>query len=254
MAVWASAMDKDQSFEEYFAILQRHHLYSGRRASLKFYLDYLFQGLSFEGRAMLDIGGGTGLFSLYGACCGAKPVVCLEPELEGSTEDVSHRLKRLCDSVSPQIDISPVGLTFQDFHPGGQTFDIILLHNSINHLDEEACIALQHSADARQRYGTVFQKLSALATPGAKLVIADCSRYNFWDRIGLRNPLAPTIEWHKHQSPRYWAELLYDFGFVNPEIRWASLAILGPAGRLFLGNRLASYFTTSHFCLVMDRA
>ena len=246
-------MDKDESFEEYFAILQRHDLYSGRRASLRFYLGYLFQGLSFEGRAMLDIGGGAGLFSLYGACRGAKPVVCLEPELEGSSRSAADRLRQLCDALPPHINILPKAVTFQEFQPAGQMFGVILLHNSINHLDEEACVNLRHSDDARKRYQMLFAKLRDLCAPGGKVIIADCSKHNFWHSLRLRNPLAPTIEWHKHHSPVYWASLLGDHGFANPEIRWWSPGRLGRMGKMLLGNRVASYFTTSHFCLVMDR-
>lgn len=247
-------MTKGESFGEYFAIVQQHGLYSGRKANLKFYLDYLFQGVSFDEKAMLDIGAGSGLFSLYGACRGAKPVVSLEPELEGSSKGTSHKLRQLCDSLPPQISIIPKAVTFQEFAPDGQTFDVILLHNSINHLDEEACINLQHSNDAKKRYEAIFQKLSELATSGGKLIIADCSRYNFWHQVGLHNPLAPTIEWHKHQFPKYWSSLLYDFGFANPRIRWASPGRFGTIGRLLFGNRFASYFTTSHFCLVIDKS
>lgn len=247
-------MNKDELFDTYFGIVRRHGLYCGRKANLEFYLDYLFQDVSFDGRSMLDVGGGSGLFSCYAAFMGAKPVVCLEPELQGSNKGISHKLAKLCDSLPPQIRITPLGITFQDFDTGVQTFDIILLHNSINHLDEEACINLQHSYDARKRYQIIFQKLSELPTPGGKVIIADCSRYNFWHLIGLRNPLVPTIEWHKHQSPEYWSSLLYGFGFVNPRVRWASPSIFGRIGRLFLGNRVASYLTTSHFCLVTDRS
>jgi hypothetical protein len=169
-------------------------LYYGRKADLKFYLNYLFQGASFDGRSMLNIGGGSGLFSLYGACMGTKLVVCLEPELEGSSKGVSQKLRQLCDSLAPPISLIPKAVTFQESDLGGQIFDIILLHNSINHLDEEACINLQHSNEAKRRYGAIFQKFTKLSAKDGKLIIADYSRYNFWHQVGLRNPLAPTIE------------------------------------------------------------
>jgi len=49
---------------------------------------------------------------------------------------------------------------FQEFSTT-RTFDIVLLHASINHLDEEACIRLQYDDQARRRYGLIFQRLSA---------------------------------------------------------------------------------------------
>ncbi|MFX0200459.1 MAG: hypothetical protein ACFFCW_30445 [Candidatus Hodarchaeota archaeon] len=204
---------------------------------------------------MLDIGGGEGLFSLYGACMGAKPVICLEPEGKGSTKGVSSKLKQLCDTV-PRGSIIHKAVTFQEFDPAGQTFDIILLNNSINHLDEEACANLQTSEVARNRYKMIFHKLNELAAFSAKLIICDCSRYNFFDFIGLRNPFAPTITWHIHQSPKYWSNMLSEAGFINPKIRWTYFSYFPIMNRSSLYNRFmsyASYLTISHFCLTMDK-
>lgn len=245
-------MNKDELFDSYLAMVKHYELDPGR-GNLKFYLSYLFEGVSFEGSSMLDIGGGSGLFSLYGAYMGAKPVVCLEPELEGSSRGAADKLKRLCDGLPAYISIIPKAVTFQQFDSGNQTFDIILLHKSVNHLDEEACINLQSSDAALNSYKAIFSKLSKLASIDAKLVLVDCSRYNFWHRLGVRNPFSPAIEWHKHQSPKYWSKLLRDFGFANPQIRWLPPSSLRTIGKLLFGNRFISYFSTSSFCLVMER-
>ncbi len=247
-------MDKNQLFNTYFAIVDRYESHPSK-TRMRFYLNYAFQDIYFEGRSMLEVGGGSGLTSLYAACMGAKSVVCLEPELAGATKGELNKLKLLCDNLPPPISITPKAVTFQEFDPGNQTFDIILLHHSINHLDEEACINLQHNEVAREKYRIIFQKLSEAAAPNAKLVIADCSRYNFFASMGLGNPFTPTIEWHKHQSPKYWSNMLSEFGFVNPQIHWTPplISYLGKIAELFLGNRLVSYFTTSHFYLIMDK-
>lgn len=241
----------DELFDEYFRLVERFGLYPSK-VGLKFHLDYLFQGISFYGKTMLEIGAGTGLHSLYGACMGARQVICLEPELAGSTRGTLNKLIKLSQSL-PQYNIIPQAVTFQDFDSSDQTFDIILLYNSINHLDEEACINLQHSDSARNRYNLLFQKLGQLAAKGAKLIIADCSRYNFFALIGLRNPLAPNIGWRGHQSPNYWSKMLRDFSFINPEIRWTSPSNRLLIGRLFFRNRFMAYFTTSHFSLIMEK-
>jgi len=245
-------MKKNDLINKYLDIVTTKGIWSGSKASLRFYLDYLFRDISFAGKSMLDVGGGSGLYSFYGAIMEVKEVICLEPELEGSTKGVSDKFKQLSASLSlSNVSLQPV--RFQDFDAGDQTFDIILLHNSINHLDEEACIKLQYDDDARNRYKFILQKLSKLAAPGAKLIIADCSRYNFFPSLGIRNPFAPTIEWHKHQSPEFWSNMLLNYGFVNPKVRWTSFSNLRKVGTLLFGNRFASYFLTSHFVLVMDK-
>ncbi len=66
--------------------------------------------------------------------------------------------------------------------------------------------------------------------------------------------MSPTIEWHKHQSPKLWAALVAEAGFAESRIGWTSFNRLGNPGKLLLGNKLAAYFLTSHFCLKVRRA
>ena len=144
-------------------------------------------------------------------------------------------------------------LHFKPLIPGGKQFDIILLHNSINHLDETACINLLSDEASKAIYLDIFSKLSSLASSGAKLIVCDCSRYNFFALLRIRNPFAPTIEWHKHQAPEVWVGLLSQVGFVNPRIRWTSFNTLRLPGRVLLGNKLLSYFLRSDFCFTMEK-
>lgn len=226
-------------------------LFPRRTRAYKFYLDFLFQDISFVGKTMLDIGGGTGRFSLYGAFMGAERVVLLEPGLEGSTKNTLDTFQRLSGKLS-ETNITALPVSFQQFEPGNQSFDIILLHSSINHLDEEACIHLKHSNDAMNKYKAIFQKMSRIASPVAKLIICDCSRYNFFALLHLKNPLRRTIEWHKHQSPVLWSHMLEDAGFVNPKIRWILRGLPKEVGKLIC-NRFVCYFLDSFFCLSMDK-
>lgn len=255
----ATETNRNQLFNNYLDIVVKEGLSRSKRY-LTFYLNFLFQDIFFAGKPMLDVGGGSGLYSFFAAIMGAKHVVCLEPEMEGGTKGTLKKFKQLSASLSlSNVSLQPVA--FQEFDPGNQTFDIILLHASINHLDEQACIKLQYDDNARKRYELIFQKLSKIAAPGAKLIITDCSRHNFFALLGIRNPFAPTIEWHKHQSPEFWSNMLSGYGFINPKIRWgldveayfSSFSGLRKIGRLLFGNRFASYFLTSHFLLVLDK-
>lgn len=246
-----SDMKRNELFKKYLNVAVREGVFRSK-GDLAFYLSYLFQDVFFTGRSMIDIGGGSGLYSFYAAIRGAKHIICLEPEMEGSTKGTLEKFKQLSASLSlNNVSLQPI--RFQEFDPGDQTFDIILLHVSINHLDEEACIKLQYDDDARKRYRLIFEKLSKIAAPNAKLIITECSRYNFFASLGIRNPFAPEIEWHKHQSPEFWSNMLSDYGFVNPKTRWTSFNFLRKLGRLLFGNRFASYFLTSAFLLVMDK-
>lgn len=243
--------------DQYFALIDQEGLVPSRKHdNFRFYLDqYLFRDISFDNKTVLEIGAGTGLYSFYAACLGADKIICLEPEAAGSTAGVAKKFRRLQSGLhlSDQVRLEPT--IIQDFETNEQ-FDIILLYNSINHLEEEACANLQWDSQAVKVYESIFRKMGNWANKGAKLIIADCSRYNLFARLNLGNPFAPSVEWHKHQSPRYWAQLLSAVGFCKPGVRWRSwkaYSQLRSVGIFLFDNRFAAYFLDSHFCLTMEK-
>lgn len=243
-------MEKKYNLERYFEVIIEAGLYS-RAERLKFHLEYLFKGIDFSGKRVLDIGGGSGKYSFYAPFKGAVETICIEPEDAGSSSGVISKFNEL-GSLLDVENVSIETTTFQDFDPGDRQFDIILLHNSINHLDEDACIDLHRDQGAQDIYQGLFDKLNGMATAGAILIVCDCSRNNFYPFIGFPNPIDPGIEWNKHQSPETWSNLLAKSGFSKKSIRWSSLNPLGKVGRVLFGNKLMSYFTTSHFCLTLQ--
>jgi len=88
--------------------------------------------------------------------------------------------------------------------------------------------------------------------PGAKLIIMDAGRRNFFGDLGMRNTMSPNIEWFKHRQPEYWAQLLADSGFEQPQIRWSSGKLLRYVGIGTLPQAL-SYFGQSIFRLELTR-
>lgn len=241
----------EQNVELYLNTMVKERIYPSK-GNLSFNMDSLFGDIDFKNMKVLDIGGGSGLHSFYAACSGAKEVVCLEPESEGSALGVNEKFKKLNRLLLlDNVVLEPA--TLQAFESHGEAFDIILLHNSINHLDETACINLLKADCSKIIYKELFSKIYSLSNKGAKLIICDCSRYNFFALLKIHNPFAPSIEWHKHQAPEVWANLLAEVGFVNSKIRWSSFNRLRHVGRVLLGNKLMAYFLRSHFCLTMDK-
>jgi SAM-dependent methyltransferase len=219
---------------------------------LKMYNDFVFGEVSFAGKSVLDIGGGTGRSSFYAATCGASRVVCLEPNADGSTKGQLDKFGRIADRLNLR-NVNLIPATFQDFEGQPGSFDVILLLGAVNHLDEWACIHLREKQEAIERYRVLFSKLATLAASNADLIVTDCSPFNVFPLLGIKNPMAPTIEWHKHQPPELWSKVLGNHGFGSPRIRWAAPHALGKLGWRLLGNRWAAYFLRSSFCLHMKK-
>lgn len=217
-------------------------------------LDYLFREVPLTGRRFLDVGGGAGLFCAAARAMGAARAVCVEPGGAGASNfirTVAAQGAAAGDSWGIEYEAS----TLEDYHSESGSrcqFDVILLHNVINHLDEEACIRLHRDEQARQRYGEKLQLLHDIAAPGAHLIICDCARNNLWSDLHLPNPLMRSIEWHKHQNPGLWRSLLGEGGWKHRATDWTTPNLLGRPGRL-LGNALCSYFLFGHFRLLFCR-
>jgi SAM-dependent methyltransferase len=214
---------------------------------------YLFEGVPLRGKTLLELGCGDGWLALYAASCGAARVVGLEPNGAGSTPGETSGFEQRAAAL--ELDnVELVRTTLQEFPAEGATWDVILSRASINHLDEEAASRLHLDEAARSVYRDLFDKIAALCRVGGSLIVADCARGNIFPRLGLRNPLAPSIEWHKHQHPKLWAALLGGSGFGEARIRWMALNSLRTPGRVVLGNRVGSYFLASSFTLTMTRS
>ncbi len=246
-------MPATDALEEYFDLIERENLFASGANGLASYLDYLFAGISFEGKSMLDVGGGFGLFAFFAVLKGAREVVVLEPKRSGSNTRIEDRFEVLRTRLGTGDRVRMLPVTLQEYESGGRPFDVVLLHNSVNHLNEEACRRLHRSEKAVAVYRGIFEKVASLTSSGGSVIIADCSRYNFFPMLGSRNPIVPMIEWDKHQPPGLWSRLAREAGLHEPKVRWTSPNRLGRIGRVFLGNRVAAFFLTSHFCLTLKK-
>jgi len=152
--------------------------------------------------------------------------------------------------VDPQLRADHVASSVQNYLCDAHSFDVVIIANAINHLNEDACARLLMDPLARDEYKSIFISLFRSIRPGGWLIATDCSRSNVFNDLGLKSPLMPDIEWQKHQSPKVWDELLQEVGFARARVQWSSPNTLGALGRFVLGNPLAAYLLLSHFRLV----
>jgi SAM-dependent methyltransferase len=145
------------------------------------------------------------------------------------------------------LGVTCLNQTFQAYRTD-RRFDTVLLNAVINHLDEAAVQQAHRHEWARDRFRHLLWKAHDLLKPGGTLVIADCARSNLYPLLGLKNPFAPRIEWHKHQNPGLWMALLRDVGFGTTRLTWTTPTRLRYLGRL-VKSWPAAFCLYSHFVI-----
>lgn len=207
--------------------------------------EFLFAGIELAGRRVLDVGCGPGTYALWTALHGAEYVLGIEPEADGSTSGTLDRFRATVSRLGIGDRVEVASAFLQDLEVHEKPFDVVVMYNVINHLDEDAVTRLHKDASAADRFVTLLGALPDMMSEGGYLILADCGRLNFWGRLGLRSPAAPSIDWDIHQQPEVWVDVLSKLGFREHDVRWSPQF---PLGRVS-ANRLVQYFTGSHFVL-----
>jgi SAM-dependent methyltransferase len=236
--------------ERYGVVLRELGIDERRYAT---YAARLFEGVPLEGRRVLDVGGGSGLISFYAAAMGAR-VTCLEPGAAGSNAEMPATFQRLEEALGSAVEVQLDPRSLQAFDAPPASLDVVVVHNTINHLDERACAALPRDPEARASYVRLFEAVARWTRPGGTLLVSDCARLNLFDVLRLRNPFVPDIDWRLHQQPGVWARLATEAGFADPQVRWNPMTRAGRVGAVLLGNWLGAFATQSHFTLRVRRA
>ena len=193
-------------------------------AGYEYYLQQLFQDFEIRDKAILEIGSGRGLISLHCALEGARRVVSMEPEMEGSTGGVSEIQRQRAN----ELNLTNIELLQQDFHDAdleGQTFDAIVMIAVLNHLYETPINATKDS-DVFARYVAIARRLHSLLNEDGVVIATDACRYCLWtqaNRFGLPRSLCltqKTIDWKIHQQPSVWQRIFREAGFRSCEIQY----------------------------------
>ena len=134
-----------------------------------------------------------------------------------------------------------------------EEFDIVLMHNSINHIGEDILkdVLIKNNAyyEYKDRIKTIVDRLCSKGI----LIVSDCGRYNFLGNLGLKNPFAPSIDWQLHWEPWVWQKMIEEIGFSHIRTKWTARREFGVFGEKFFANRLCSYFLNSHFVSIYQK-
>jgi len=204
--------------------------------------------IDFQGKSVLDIGGGMGLASFWAACMGACTVLCLEPGADGSNTLSNDAGVTASHTLSKRVKFSRMTLQELLHDPPAEKFDIVMSIASLNHIDEINCMQL-HTNGGWRAYRGYIRGVRGLMNKGGTFVVMDCCRFNLLEWLQISNPLRRSIESHKHWQPSMWARLMAQEDFDLLEVRYLSLNSFGRIGGCLMNNRLWGLLGTGDFRL-----
>lgn len=207
----------------------------------------MFNGIDLKGKCVIDIGCGRGPLGLWAAAHGASYVLAIEPESDGSSSGSLNYLREIVKDLELEKVVYPRAAFYEELDPVEARFDVAIMFNVINHVDEDSVQSLHQSSEARSRFIDKLRVLRKLMAHGGVLLVADCARNNLWGDLRLKNPFVPTIEWEKHQNPDVWRDVLEASGFSFMNLTWSQLYPFGKISQ----SKLLHYATVSHFLLKM---
>lgn len=216
----------------------------------KFQLGQIFNSIPLKNKNILDVGGGSGYVSFYCKIKGGRDVVCLEPEDEGSNNEKNNSYEILNDRID--YDIEYLDKRIEDYNTK-KKFDLIILHNSINHLVDGNTKDLSSNDISKIKMMNTIEKISSLAADGCLLLIVDNSGYHFFQKLGFeRHPLIPHVGFHDHESPDFWISYFKKFDFKFAKMDWITPNPMGYFGKVLFNSSYASYLFGLPFRLVLE--
>ena len=218
-----------------------------------YFSNYIYRDIDLDGKKILDIGGGNGIASFHALNSSANCCAWIvDPIVEGSNDLMFKQY----NSLKKNYDAERINFhrDYIDTLLDPNAFDIIVMHNTINHIGEDILKDISYNNEAYSEYVSRLKTILDRLSSNGILIVSDCGSRNFFGQIGLKSPFAPTIDWDLHCEPRVWQQMIEDLGFSHIKTQWTARREFGFFGKIFLANRLCSYFLNSHFVSFYQKA
>ena len=216
-----------------------------------YFKNYIFDKINLKNKKLLDLGGGNGLASFF-AYNEEKTCKCtiVDPFADGSHKQMSLQFEKLSNFFDNAVALHN---DYIDTLPENIKFDLILMHNSINHIGEDIISDMDTNKKSQDEYSRRLSQILERANSNAIIIVADCSSDNFWNDLRIKNFFAPTIDWNLHKPPYVWQNLIENFGFKHISTKWTARRELLSFGKILLSNFYASYMINSSFVSVYKK-
>jgi len=204
---------------------------------------FVFETLELKDKRVLDVGCGKGGLVAWAALQGAGFALGLEPEEDGVVAGSYATLEKVISTLS--LDTVEISRSTLDAYPFSERFDIVILYNVINHLNEHAVVDLHSNPHSHNIFLGIARKIRSVTAANGIVILADAARSNLWGDLGVKSPFARTLQWRKHQNPSTWRALFESIGFRTLDLRWSQHYLL----KKWSSNFLMRYMTSSHFVM-----
>jgi len=180
--------------------------------------EHFLNDFSLDGKVVLDIGAGQGLFANFLATHkNVKKVVALD-EYEGHGSDVNaYQIMRDLSQITKPGIIDIVKTDFKDYQTN-EKFNAIFAINVIHHIvnTKENLIKNKEIFDASVK---LFSKIRDLLAPEGIFMMQDVCRWNF-SFIPYYIRQNRIIDWETKHNPGKWVACLAAAGFKDIKIRY----------------------------------
>ena len=232
-----------------FDIILKESGIANARGYQYYFARYIFNGINLKNRKLLDVGGGNGIASFF--ACASEPS-CSAKIVDPIDDGSNIRMRNQYNTLKQNFIADNVSYFEGYAHELNEDeyFDIILLHNSINHIGEDLVESILDDPNSRNEYKSRLNKILDHAKSDCVIIISDCANRNLCGDLNIWNPVAPSIEWHLHQQPETWQSLLGEVGLEHVKTTWTSRKEFGSIGGFLFSNKLCAYLLNSHFCSI----
>ena len=146
-----------------------------------YFSNYIYKDLDLDGKKILDIGGGNGIASFYALNlspdCSAWVV---DPIVEGSNNLMFEQY----DSMKQNYDAERINFhrDYVDTLLDPNAFDIIVMHNTINHIGEDILKDISCNNEAYSEYVSRLKTILDRLSSDGVLIVSDCGSRVFLDK------------------------------------------------------------------------
>jgi len=144
--------------------------------------------------------------------------------------------------------------TYVDKLTDPNVFDIIVMHNTINHIGEDILEDILFNNDAYIDCGIRVKTLLDRLSSGVILIVSNCGSRNFFGQIGLKRLFAPSIDSYLHCESGVWQQMIEDLGFSSIKTQWTARREFGFLERFFLSINYVLIFLTVILLVFIKKA